>query len=323
MEQHASKAQEAQADHERIEREALDWLVRFTSGEATPTDLRAGKAWCARDPAHAEAFKRVSRMWETLGPDAFSAVAPVRRPVLSRRALLTGGAAAAVAASAAYVVVRPPLGLWPSFSEMTADYRTRTGERRKVALADNVSVDMNTQTSIAMRGRDADGAGIELISGEAMISAAAERPVTVTSGNGEAVGHQARFNVRNDGRSVCVTCVDGRVTVSSAGQTVSLQPREQVTYDPRGLGKAASIDPSIVTAWQNDLLIFHATPLREVVAEINRYRSGKIIVTNPALGGRLFSANFRIRNADHIVEQVQKLFGATVTSLPGGLILLS
>lgn len=311
---------------ERIEREALDWLVRFSSGEATEADLHAGKRWCDSDPAHAEAFRRATRMWEALGPDAFKGAAPVQRPVLarvSRRAFLGGGAAAAVAASAAYLVVQPPLGLWPSFSEITADYRTRTGERRTVALADDVSVEMNTQTSIAMRAQSEVGAGVELISGEAMISTAAEKPVTVASGNGEAVGNRAKFNIRNDGRSVCVTCVDGAVQVSAAGSTVALQPRQQVTYDRSGLGKAASVDPSVVTAWQDDLLIFHARPLRDVVTEINRYRSGKIIVTNSALGERLFSANFRIRNADHIVDQVQKLFGATVTSLPGGLILLS
>jgi transmembrane sensor len=309
---------------ERIEREALDWLVRFSSGEATEADLRAGKLWCDRDPAHAEAFRRAGRMWETLGPDAFGATPPTRQPasaMLSRRTLLRSGAAAAVAASAAYLVVQPPLGLWSSFSEMTADYRTHTGERRKVALTDDVAVEMNTQTSVAMRTETGSSAGIELISGEAMISAL--RPVTVASGNGEVVGNQTKFNVRNDGRSVCVTCVDGAVRVSSAGRTISLQPSEQVTYDRSGLGKTVPVDPSVVTAWQDDLLIFHATPLRNVVAEINRYRSGKIIVTNTALGERLFSANFRIRNADHIVDQVQKLFGATVTSLPGGLIFLS
>lgn len=319
-------AQPAQDMRERIEREALDWLVRFTSGDATHEDLRAGKAWCDRDPAHADAFRRATRMWETLGPDAFAAAARAKRPVfagMSRRAMLSGGAAAAVAASAAYLVYRPPMGLWPSLSEMTADYRTSTGERRQVSLAENVSVELNTQTSIARRASDHRGAGIELISGEAMIDADAAEPVTVASGNGETSGNQARFNIRNDGRSVCVTCVTGVVQVTSGGQTVALQPRGQVTYDRAGLGKMASIDPSVVTAWQDDLLIFHAVPLRDVISEINRYRSGKIIVTNTALGERLFSANFRTRNADRIVDQVQKLFGATVTALPGGLVFLS
>lgn len=319
-------AQHAQEVLERIEREALDWLVRFTSGEATPEDLRAGKLWCDRDPAHADAFRRATRMWETLGPDAFASSRPAKGSGfagLSRRSVLTGGVASAVAASAAYLVVQPPMGLWPSLSEMTADYRTSTGERRQVALADKVSVELNTQTSIAMRNRDSSGAGIELISGEAMISTDATAPVTVASGYGEARGNQAKFNIRNDGHSVCVTCVEGVVQVSSGGQTVALQPRAQVTYDRSGLGKMASIDPSVVTAWQDDLLIFHAVPLREVVAEINRYRSGRIIVTNAALGEKLFSANFRTRNADRIVDQVHKLYGATVTALPGGLVFLS
>lgn len=319
-------AQQSQEASERIEREALDWLVRFASGEATPADLRAGKLWCERDPAHAAAFRRATRMWETLGPEAFTGTAPVRRPVLaglSRRTLLRCGAAAAIAASGAYVVMQPPLGLWPSLTEMTADYRTATGERRQVALTRDISMEMNTQTSVAMRATGEIGTGIELISGEAMIATAAAKPLTVTSGYGEIVGSNARFNIRNDRGSVCVTCVDGTVHVVSGGQTIVLQQREQVTYDHSGPGKTAAINPAVVMAWQDDLLIFHATPLRDAIAEINRYRSGRIIVTNAALGERLFSANFRIRNADRIIDQVQKLFGATVTSLPGGLVLLS
>jgi len=231
--------------------------------------------------------------------------------------------ASALAASAAYLAVKPPMGLWPSLSEMTADYRTSTGERRQVALTDNVSVELNTQTSIVMRKGDLSGAGIELISGEAMISTDMTVPMKVASGYGETSGNKAKFNIRNDGRSVCVTCVEGVVQVSSGGRTVALQPRAQITYDSSGLGAIASIDPSIVMAWRDDLLIFHAVRLREVVAEINRYRSGRIVVTNAALGERLFSANFRTRNADRIVDQVRKLYGATVTTLPGGLIFLS
>jgi transmembrane sensor len=313
---------------DRVEREAHDWLVRFASGQATPADLNEGKRWCERDPAHAAAFQRATRMWEALGPEAFQASRPapsrIMSPVMSRR-LLLGGGAAAMAASAAHLVIQPPLGLWPSWSEMAADYRTRTGERRRIVVADNAVVEMNTQTSIAMRHVAKDVAGLELISGEAMVATPPDTTArfVVTSGDGQASGSGAKFNMRNDGRSVCVTCIEGDVRVAHGAATASLHAREQVSYDRSGLGAAITIDPVTITAWQEDLLIFHAQPLRDVVTEINRYRSGKIIVVNPSLGARLFSANFRVRNVDTVVEQVQKLYGATVTSLPGGIVLLS
>ena len=69
-------------------------------------------------------------------------------------------------------------------------------------------------------------------------------------------------------------------------------------------------------------LVFRSTPLADAVAEINRYRSGRIFVTNAALGRRLFNARFPIANVDGVVAQIQQVFGASVTTLPGGIVLL-
>lgn len=72
----------------------------------------------------------MTRMWETLGPDAFVGAAAAKRPVpagLSRLGHLVGSVAAAMAASATYLVMQPPMGLWPSLSELAADCRTSTG----------------------------------------------------------------------------------------------------------------------------------------------------------------------------------------------------
>jgi transmembrane sensor len=246
---------------DRIEREAHNWLVRFTSGQATPADLNDGKLWCERDPAHAAAFQRATRMWEALGPEAFQASRPVRRSISSStmsRRMLIGGGAAAMAASAAYLVAKPPLDLWPSWSELAADYRTRTGERRRIVVADNGFVEMNTQTSIAMRHVAKDTAGLELISGEAMVATPPDTMATfvVTSGDGQTSASGAKFNVRNDGRSVCVTCIEGDVRVAYGAAIAALHARQQISYDRSGLGAAITIDPVTVTAWQEDLLTF-------------------------------------------------------------------
>jgi transmembrane sensor len=310
-----------------IEREAHDWVVRFASGQATPDDLKEGKLWCERSLAHAEAFARASQLWEGLGKDAFgerpvsSARATVFRPP-TRRALL-GGVLAASAASTAYLVGRPPFALWPSWSELTADYHTVTGEQRRITLADRVTIEMNTQTSIGVQRAASGDAGIKLISGEALIAAVhgASTVVTVAAGEGFASTSNARFNMRYGGSSVCVTCLEGDVRVER-GAAVSLRARQQVSYDEQKLGAVTAIDPVAVTAWQDGLLIFHATPLREVIAEVNRYRPGRIVLISGQLGEQLFSADFHIRNVDAIIPQVQRLFGAKVTSLPGGIVLL-
>lgn len=311
-----------------IEREAHDWVVRFASGEAMPTDLHEGKLWCERSPAHATAFAKASRLWDGLKPDVFSDVPHSRSRVgarpLTRRVML-GGAIAASAAGAVYVGRHPPLGLWPSWSELAADYRTETGEQRRISLADSVSVDMNTQTGIAVGQAASDAVQIELISGEAVIATmpAAWKAVVVTSGDGRVSATRAKFNLSNDGYSVCVTCLDGDVQVTHQTAAVSLTAGQQVTYDRDGLRAIVASDPAAVTAWQEGRLVFRATPLTDVITQVNRYRRGRIILMNAGLGTKLFSAVFHIRNVDSVVGQIERLFGAKATALPGGIVLLS
>jgi transmembrane sensor len=71
------------------------------------------------------------------------------------------------------------------------------------------------------------------------------------------------------------------------------------------------------------LLIFRDRPLASVVDEVNRYRSGKIIITNDDLKRRLVNGTFQLDRLETFVAQVEQLFGAKVRSLPGGVVLLS
>lgn len=318
-----------------LDDEAYEWIARFIGGQASRSDLAALKQWVARSPAHGEAFERVSRTWTSLGPvgETLSVVGVISRqlpnhvktaaPVnagMGRRAFLGGALAASAAGAAAVVIARPPLHLWPSWSEFAADYRTTTGEQRQITLADRVSIDMNTRTSIALRA----GAEAEIIAGEAMISAAphAAEPFTLLAADGRIAAADARFNVRVEGRTACVTCVTGKVQVEQRSGAVSLPAGQQVVFSPAGMGRSVAVDAAAISAWQNGIIIFQSTPISDVVEEVNRYRPGRIILTSNALGRRLFNARLRIENLGRVVGQIEQAFGARVTELPGGIVLL-
>jgi transmembrane sensor len=320
-----------------LEHEAYDWVVRFVSGEACAADIKALKAWSARSPEHAAAFDEASKIWKTLDPARrrhlaeHGSVAPIvaggrpfvpRRQHLGRRAFLGAGLAASVAGGA-ILVARPPLGLWPSWSELAADYRTKTGEQRMVMLADNVSVDMNTQTSIALRPSAGAPDQLELIAGEAIVSAiGGSRSITVLAGDGRVAAAKAQFNIRYDGDSACVACLVGDVRVEHTAAALPLPAGYQVIYSRSGLNAPVAIDPAVVAAWKDGVIIFDATPVAEVIAEVNRYQPGKIILTNAALGRERFNARFRIENMGRVVGQIEQVFGARARVLPGGITLL-
>jgi transmembrane sensor len=325
------------SDHQPVEREALkreaiDWLMRLSSGAVTQADAEALKRWCGESEAHAEAFAEANLLWDVLGPATRNAAAhgaaqkrqlAWRQTSFGRRAFL-GGSVAAAAAATASLMVWPPLGLWPSVSDLMAEYHTRTGEQRQIAMTNGATVEMNTQTSLNI-GASATSAGrIELIAGEAVVTTGGARssPIVVTAAGGRMSAADAKFDIRFDGSSVCVTCLEGAVDVEQGGAAATVQEKQQVAYDKGGLGQVVSVDPAVVTSWRTGVLIFRRELLSRAVEEINRYRPGRIILVDASLGQRRIDASFRLDRIDEIVPQIEQVFAARVRTLPGGIVLL-
>jgi transmembrane sensor len=310
-------------DDTAIGREAAAWWARLRADDFTQADADALRAWCARSPAHARAWRELRQVWQALDPAlARAAAAPQRPNVLAfplrpgRRAFLGG----ALAAGVAVLALRPPLGAWPSLQELGADYRTGTGEQRQLALSQQMTVQMNTQTRIDVRAPEA----IELLGGEAEILASgARQPVSVVAGAGRLLAQSARFNVRHTDDAVCVTCLAGAVEVVWQQRRQTLDAGQQLVYDERGVQAATAAPKGEASAWRTGALSFAGQPLSQVVDEINRYRPGRVLLRNPELGRRLVRMRFSIRQMDGALAMIRDLYGAQMTSLPGGIVLLS
>ena len=306
-----------------IGQQAAAWWARLRADDFTQADANALRAWCARSPSHARAWRELQQLWQALDPALIrAAAAPQRANVLAfplrpgRRAFLGG----ALAAGVAVLALRPPLGAWPSLQELAADYRTGTGEQRQVALSQQMSVQMNTQTRINVRAPES----IELLGGEAEILASgARQPVSVQAGAGRMLAQSARFNVRHTDDAVCVTCLAGAVEVVWQQQRQTLDAGQQLVYDERGVQAATAAPKGEASAWRTGALSFVGKPLADVVDEINRYRPGRVLLRNAELGRRLVRMRFSIGQTDGALAMIRDLYGAQMTSLPGGIVLLS
>jgi transmembrane sensor len=311
--------------------EALDWIVRLGAGEPTVADLEALQRWRDQTPLHEEAFREAARLWRLVGVaskelhetrTAEGTSAAAGRPLPTRRMLLAGAAAASVVGC--YGLVRPPLDLWPSLRELSADYRTGKGERKTVVLAPEVSLELNTLTSVAVDPAP-EALRIELISGQAAVSVELPQPrspLVVLAAGGRITATDARFDARCVNGAVSVTGLEGSVSVERDGRSVRVAKGEQVAYSANGLASPTPVDVRRAAAWQDGLLIFRDTPLAQVIDEVNRYRPGKIIIANAELGRRVVDGVFRVERLDMLVMQMERLFGVRATKLPGGVVLL-
>ncbi|QNK65732.1 FecR family protein [Variovorax sp. PAMC26660] len=318
-----------------LDAQAQAWVRRLASGAARPRDARALKHWCAISEAHAQAFRKAHRQWRELLPAA--TLASHADPELARlrtmgntaalplpRRMFLGGAVAASAAAIGVALVRPPLDLWPSVQALQADFRTGVGEQRKLALTPTVTVEMNTRSSLGVRAANGQPQGIDLIDGEVSVNALrAAQPFTVVASEGRVSATDARFEVRRLAEGICVTCIEGQVRVATGGSDIALMPSQQVVYDRLAMGAVRQIDAAELSPWREGILSFRKTALTQVVAEINRYRPGRVVLLARSLGDRPVSGRFHIGDLDKAIAQIQRLFRLDATSLPGAIVVLS
>jgi transmembrane sensor len=310
-----------------LERESYEFLYRFVSGTAQPADLRALEEWSAQSPAHRDAFAKAYRAWGALAAASALGARPRARSnphLVTRRMAVAGGLAASAAGIA--LAVRPPMGLWPSWAELNADVRTSAGEQRRLALGEHASVTLNTRTSVAIQRSSEQVGRIELVSGEAEVTVerSGGRPIEVAAADGRVSASDAVFNIRRRHTDrVDVTCLSGEILVECGERRAALHADQQVEYAPGQLGDVGPADAAAVSVWRDGVIVFHATPVADVIEELNRYRPGRIILVNSTLGQRLFSARFRIENVEAAIVQLEQVFNAKATQLPGGVIVLS
>lgn len=316
-----------------LRREADAWIRLLTSGKATSDDVKALQHWRGQGPAHRAAFEDAKRLWRDFGPAGEMLLQqcrqapgsnPVDRHAMSRRAFL-GGMAVATVAGAAAIAEYPLLGRWAPMSEWGADYRTATGEQRRVRLPGDIMLAMNTQTSVALLRHAGRVEGLTLLSGEAAIDAQgmAYGRFRVASEHGMVTASlPARFEVRSNEGRTCVTCLSGRIEVRAGDRNWTLLDRQRIDYGDGGLETVRSLDPEIASAWRDGVIVFRQTPLPEAISEINRYRRGRVVLMNRDLERQAVSGRFSIRNMDLVIAQIQQAFSARVTKLPGDIVLL-
>lgn len=294
---------------------AAEWAVRLHAGALTEQEQAELRHWIACDSRHEVALRFAEQTWAALGElhkdepvhrqRPSSAPLPVRRP--KRRRLWQRVAAVAVVVLVAGVGwVRGPDALL----RLQADYVTQKGEVRTVHLADGSTVVLDSASAIRL---DYDGVQrrISLIQGSAIFDVAPmtgqeTRPFVVQSAAGQTRALGTRFVVEREGASqawVGVLQHSVEVSLQSApknGPSESVLKEGQVArYSPLdGVVPLDRFDVERATSWRRGVLIFDRLPLAKVIEQLNRYRPGHVVLTNPALGDREVSGVFRLDMLD-------------------------
>ncbi len=302
--------------------QALQWFVRINSGEASAADRADFEAWLAADPAHGREIDALTGLWTDLGriPDPRPRPVPrVRAPLFGRRRILAGGLAFAGLGGVVAMTGLPPA--------LTSDIWTGTGELRTVTLADGTRVDLDAGSALSLAFSDSMRE-VSLDRGRALFTVAkdAARPFRVAAGPGRSTALGTQFVVHRWADDVTVAVTESAVSVAAPGAGGTAEARvaagEQVSYGPAGLGAVRKADGQVETAWRRGKLVFEDRPLRQVVAELGRYRSGSIAMTDGALAELRVSGIFDVSDPDAALDAITRTLPVRVVSLTRYLVVL-
>lgn len=266
-------------DLDPIAREAVAWFAAMHADHVADRTRSEFRAWLRRDTRHQDAYADVERMWS--GVAALPGVKAHRRAArqgMTRRALGKAAIAAAIGGTG-----------WLTYQQyFQGDYRTGTGETRSVRLPDNSKVEMAGATSLSLDF----GRQLRLVTlhrGEAFFSSESEadRPFVVQAATGRTMGSGSSFNidyVSDD--DVRVTVLENIADVRMGLRDVRIEANRQVSYSRKEIGAPKEVDPIDALAWREGRLVFVSVPFGRVVASINRWRRGNLLIVNPSLAQR-------------------------------------
>ncbi|MCU1783036.1 FecR domain-containing protein [Pseudomonas sp. 13B_2.1_Bac1] len=296
---------------------ATQWYVLLRSGQATAQDWQRYHQWRAADPRHDALCRQLeTRLGVFQVPQAQGVSGKVVQQALeapsSRRQVLQialAGAGVAVGA----VLLAKPMGL----SELTADVRTGTGERRTVTLDDGSELLLNAQSAADIQF-DPQRRLVRLREGELLAKVASDRlrPFLIQTDQARLRAYGNRFLVREREGQGQVVALNGAVEIDGQnGERLQLAAGHEVHYDRAGFGPMQA-SSSGATAWVDGFLQVRDRPLAEVIDALRPYHQG-VLRLDPAVAELRVSGLYRLDNPQQILDTLARTLPIHITRRTG------
>ena len=317
-----------------IEATAAVWISRRDGG-MNEAETAAFIRWLQQDSRHAEVFAELDATWKSFNrlhvakpagaavPNA-DLLAPRRR---RRHRALWGAAALTAAAAVVFLALAWPRV--PTAAGLRQNLVTAVGVFQRTELPDGSIVQVNTDSEVAVQ-YTATERRVRLVRGEAHFTVAKnpDRPFIVSAGQVAVRAVGTAFNVRLRPAAVEVLVTEGKVQVNDSVQggsllmpqagaeTPLLVANERAVIPTQAVtGRAAAavtpVAPAEIgraLAWQERRLEFYDVPLREVVAELNRYNTHQLVIDDSRLLEQRFTVTYRPDGWPELVRLLESTY---------------
>ncbi len=282
--------------------QAAQWFVQLHSPEASAREHEECARWRASHADHEAAWQKALHISQRFGqvPVGPGMSALGRRQRINRRDLLKTLMLAGVALPFGWAGYRGA-----SSQGWLADYRTGTGERRSLQLADGSLLQLDAASAVDLQ-YDGDCRRLHFLRGQALLQMVDEaRPFIVRTDHGCVRGQAARFDIREDADGTSIAVLDGSLEVrprDSIQPPVQLRAGQQLRFDEQAAGPVLALQgqPDV---WTRGVLHLQNGRLDEFAAALQRYRPGFITCAVEVAGLRL-SGTFQLNNSTPVLDSL-------------------
>jgi transmembrane sensor len=318
----------APRDAATVRKEAVAWYARLCSGSTTDLDRAGWRQWHDSHPDHQQAWLRIEAMRAALRQVPTNIAAPTLRMTAearNRRQALRGVGLFVATGTLGYAA-------WRGAAEegyvrpLLADYRTGIGQQRQVPLADGSLLVLDTGSAADVRFSGTERV-VRLWAGEILIDTAHRRqpqspvdprPFIVQTAQGSVTALGTRFTVRQRDGYTDVAVLEHAVALRSNGpgsrqDPVLLHAGQQARFSATRIDAPQPADDN-AGQWRSGSLLVNNRSLAEVLAELSRYRHGRL-GCDPAVAGLRISGVFPLADTDRALALLTRTFPLRQRSL--------
>ncbi|QQK72732.1 FecR family protein [Pectobacterium versatile] len=305
-----------------IQQQAARWAIRLAEAPLDDEQELTFQHWLAQDPHHRHALEQAGTLWHGLGSlsaeqkQVLQPQPPATLP-LRRVNRMTQWKIAAL------LLLGFSLGTtWISdgILMLRSDYHA-AHQVKHVTLPDGSEVDMDAGSAISLAYTSQERR-VTLLQGSAWFTVAPtttqeKRPFLVDAASGTTQALGTQFIVQNSSQTTIVGVVEHSVQVTANGQALRLDEQQAARYTEQGMTRLPGWNSRERGDWRRGLLIFDQQPLAIVIARINQYRAGTIVIPTSALRQHQVSGIFSLNELDGALQTIATELGAKTVSLPG------
>ena len=307
---------------------AAFWLSKSSLRPLSEREQQALQDWL-QNPAHRHEYELMKGVWNATAlvpAERLRALAkdPQNADTAPRRQYLGWSSGLALGAVACITIALTQFEFNPEQAWHEANYSSAVGEIRRVTLPDQSVVTLNTDTQLQVR-YFAHRREVALLRGQALFQVQSDRaqPFDVQAGDTQVRVTGTRFDVLYLPEQTQVTVQSGSVRVRQGAwwwrQQVDLHADQQIALSPQITElKAQAADIQSALSWEQGTLIYKNVRLDQAVAQINRYRTKPITLSQASLGAIRIGGTVPIARTEDFLDTLPRIAAVRVEHQANG-----